>query len=413
MKIGIQTYGSRGDINPWIALGQGLAQDGHQVILYFTNYTGGDFSQYSRNGLEVVSTRTLDPSNDCYDRIRSRKIYDLDIHELTDYMVEDVFDQFEKEMILAGELLCSQCDILINNPNLYHTTCIAEKRGIPRINILVECQFSPNNRVSTYGDDVINDYFLDRVNTFRTLLGLQLIKNVRKEIFNSKFLNLLAYSRLFSKDEESWGAMYTLCGYLDLDRPTALQRSKELELFLLEGEAPVFFSMGSLAFFEGKQFDILDIFFEAIELSGCRAIIQADWGKINRHPPNKNNILAINYVDHLEILPQCAAMVHHGGAGTSHTSLLSACPSVVIAYAWDQFYWGKELSRLGVSPGTIKRRYLDAVQLAGYIKTIISDPEYKENSLQAKRGMKRERGVKRACKIISEACIEILEDQCV
>lgn len=401
MKIGIQTYGSRGDINPWIALGQGLAGAGHEVTLYYTNYTGGSFEQYSRPGLHIQSTRSLNPDSGAYEKIDSRKLYNLDIISLTDYMVKDIFDCFEQEMILAGELLCNNSDLIINNPNLYHTSSLAEKYNITRVNVLVECQFSPNNRVSQYSDTHINNYFLDRVNQFRLKLMLPAVTNVRAEIFNSGQLNLLAYSRIFSSDEDSWGDEYKLCGYLRLDDEGAPLLENLLTDFLRSGTAPIFFSMGSLTFFEGKGYDILDIFLEAISLSGCRAVIQADWSKIERPlPENSESIFFIGYAPHEGILPLCAGVVHHGGAGTTHTALLTACPSVVIAYAWDQFYWGKELQRLGACAALLKRKNLDALQLAGAIRQLLVDPEYKENSLKAKLAMKRERGVKSAIRLI-------------
>jgi len=401
MKIGIQTYGSRGDINPWIALGQGFCEQGHEVVLYYTNYTGGDFSHHSDDNFKVVSSRTLAPDSGAYEKVSAKKIYDLDIEDLTDYMVKEVFDLFEREMILAGQKLCAYADVIINNPNLYHTSCLAEKYAVPRVNILVECQFSPSNKVSQYNDVHINSYFLERINGYRQELDLELISNVRAEVFNSSWLNLLAYSRVFTTDEASWGEAYQYCGYLKLDTGTPWTIPDELSTFIRSGNAPVFFSMGSLAFFEGKNYDILDTFLEAIEMSGCRAIIQADWDNFERKLPRDNkNIQTISFIPHDDILPLCSGVVHHGGAGTSHTALLNECPSIVIAYAWDQFYWGRELQRLGASVGTLKRRSIDALQLAGMLRQLIKDDDYKHNVVSVKRAMKRENGVARASKLI-------------
>jgi sterol 3beta-glucosyltransferase len=407
MKIGIQTYGSRGDINPWIALGQKLARAGHQVSLYYTSYTDADFSHYTEPHLAVISTRDLDADSGAYAKVQAKAIYDMDILDLTDYMVKEIFDLFENEMILAGRRLCQDSDLIINNPNLYHTACLAEKYKIPRANILVECQFSPSNRVSQYRDEHINNYFLARINNYRHSLGLGPIHNVRDEMFNSGWLNLLAYSRVFSTDEESWGARYKLCGYFDLDIDPALKLSDEMELFLAEGSKPIFISMGSLAFFEGASFTIMPILLEAIELAGCRAIIQADWRKSSYRPENNKNIHLVDYLPHHLILPKCLGMVHHGGAGTSHAALLNECPSIVIAYAWDQFYWGRELDKLGVSAGMIKRKYLDALQLAGAIRRLSLDPDFKQNAVQTRRNMKREKGLERAEKYLLEAFAEL------
>lgn len=419
MKIGIQTYGSRGDINPWIALGQYLARAGNSITLYYTNYTGGDFSQYAEDNLEIISTRDLDRDSGAYEKVTPRKIYEMDILTLTNYMVEEIFDAFEHEMMLAGELLCQQSDLIINNPNLYHTSCLAEKYRIPRVNVLVECQFSPSNRVSQYRDEHINAYFLARVNQYRANIGLPDIQNVRDEVFNSNTLNLLAYSRVFATDEDTWGERYKLCGYFALDTAQSPKQSKELfkesseklpeelENFLAQGTKPLFISMGSLAFFEGAGFDIFSTLLAAVKLSGCRAIIQANWDKISCDlPTDESDLFFIDYIPHHLILPRCLGVVHHGGAGTTHAALLSECPSIVIAYAWDQFYWGRELDKLGVSAGMIKRKFLDHIQLAGAIRRLISDPEFKQNAVNVRRNMKREKGLEKAEKYLLDAMSE-------
>jgi sterol 3beta-glucosyltransferase len=146
---------------------------------------------------------------------------------------------------------------------------------------------------------------------------------------------------------------------------------------------------------------------EAIELAGCRAIIQADWRKSSYRPENNKNIHLVDYLPHHLILPKCLGMVHHGGAGTSHAALLNECPSIVIAYAWDQFYWGRELDKLGVSAGMIKRKYLDALQLAGAIRRLSLDLDFKQNAVQTRRNMKREKGLERAEKYLLEAFAEL------
>ncbi|MFT7561966.1 MAG: sterol 3beta-glucosyltransferase [Flavobacteriales bacterium] len=412
MKIGIQTYGSRGDINPWVALGQGLAREGHDVIVFYTNYTGGDFDHYSEQGLDVRSSRSLDPHTKAYDAIQDKPIYALDVLELTNYMVKEVFDQFSVEIDAAAEALCKDCELVISNPSLYQTSNIAEKRGVPRINVLVECQFSPTNRVSRFNDDDINGYFLEPINAHRAKLGLSPVSNARTESFSSTWLNLLAYSRVFATDEASWGSKYQLCGYFNLDNKGSHSIDSDLHHFLDAGDAPVFISMGSLAYFEGQNYEILDIFLEAIELSGCRAIIQADWKSYSRSIPSQlSNVYSLGYLPHELILPHCLGVIHHGGAGTSHAALMNACPSIVVAYAWDQFYWGRELMRLGTSPAMIKRKFLEPLQLAGAIKSLMLDEEYKERAQEAKRGMKREKGSKKAASVIVQAYRELEHDE--
>lgn len=404
MRIGIQTYGSRGDINPWIALGQGLALAGHQVHLYYTNYAGGNFNGYEVAGLTISNTRILITDDSAYGKVPHKRIYSLSGQELIDYTVKEIYALFEAEVIAAAELLCQSNDIFISNPYLFQSSCIAEKYAVPRINLLVECQFSPENRVSAINDHHINDYLLNQVNQFRRNLSLPAVANVKPEVLTSNWLNLLAYSHLFKRDEEQWGDTYQFCGYLPLEKESADIVPVALEEFIAAGKAPILFSMGSLAFFEGDNYDILDIFINAIQLSGCRAIIQADWKRYrDKLPTDHHQIFTADYIPHSLILPRCAGMVHHGGAGTTHSALLNGCPSIVIAYAWDQFYWGAELQRINCSPATLKRKHLDELQLAGALRQLLCDPSFSVAAADAKRRMKRERGVAKAVKIINES----------
>jgi UDP:flavonoid glycosyltransferase YjiC (YdhE family) len=95
---------------------------------------------------------------------------------------------------------------------------------------------------------------------------------------------------------------------------------------------------------------------EAVLRAGCRAIIQGEWENLDgiRDYPQ---IFKIGNVPHGYIFPQCSAVVHHGGAGTTHTAMLHGCPSVIIEHFGDQAYFAYELHRLGVAPKALHRKY--------------------------------------------------------
>ncbi|MBN2485672.1 MAG: glycosyltransferase family 1 protein [Bacteroidales bacterium] len=403
MKIGIQTWGSRGDINPWIALGQGLQQAGHDVCLYYTSSLSAiDLSGFSSDGLTVVSTIEFSDSTNIYAKIKARKIYQMDMFEIDSYMRNEIFEPFKNEIIRACEKLCESCELIISNPILYQVHTIAEKHKVPLIYVLVDNYFTPYNALGHYADNAMNSIMGEQINLFREQYGLPRVRNVRADVYNSNILNLLAYSHIFGKEQEHWDSKYKICGYLRISHPHNITIPESLADFLEMGSKPVFFSMGSIAFFEGNNFEILDIFLEAINLCKCRAIIQADWNSINCQIPQNPNIYAISYLPHELIFPHCLGVVHHGGAGTTHTCLFEGVPSVVIAYAWDQFYWGHELVKLGASPGMLKRKYLDALQLAGEISKLMADNEYSIKTLDAKRKIKREKGVNKAVRLLED-----------
>lgn len=403
MNIGIQAWGSRGDINPWIAIGQGLCDVGHNVTLFYTNYSGTDFFQYSRVGLSVRSTKEFSSDFETYSKVPCKKIYEMNAEEQTHYILDEIFDLFVDEIEIAAEYLCQNNQLIISYPTLYQTTCLAEKYNIPCITLLYEPQFSPRNKVNSFSDSDINWVYLKRVNEFRAKHLLSPVEVVRTEVFCSNLLTLFAYSKVFCKAEFESTQNYQVCGFLEVRNEKEYECPIELDLFFANGPAPIFFSMGSLTFFEGNQFDILDIFLEAVKMSGCRAIIQANWSNLQCEKPKDPNLMLIDFIPHELVFDKCLGVVHHGGAGTTHTTLLNGVPSIVIAYAWDQFYWGRELVNLGCCAGNLKRKYLDSLQLAGSIRKLMVDSEYKFKAEEMRRKIKRERSVAKAINLIEQS----------
>ncbi len=410
MKIGIQAWGSRGDINPYLALGQELSKAGHEVLMYYTCYNGDDFARFSNPNFTIKSSEEFGEQKNIRSTITIKQIYQLSEEEQMTYIMHDVYPRFHHEIIAAAKPLCKQSDLIIASPQLYHISCLAEKHNIPRVCIHLEDFFSPKQNVQNVSDSVNKEY-LETINSFRSGLELPPVKNALFEVMNSKILNLLNFSRIFGSEPSHWGDAYKITGFLEVQTDQQEINTDALEQFLRKGDAPVFFSLGSMSFFESDLTKILDIFLEAIELSKCRAIIQAPWDKLNlEFSGSPDRIFKLSYFPHGLVFPRCRAIVHHGGAGTTHSTILYGVPSIVIAYAWDQFAWGNALCRLGMAPSTIKRKSLDSIQLTGSIRKVLVNPEYNEHAIACKRKMKRENGVKKGVKLI-EHYMGVLESK--
>lgn len=399
MKIGIQTWGSRGDINPWIALGQALSYAGHEVKILYTSYFGEvDLSKYCNENLMISSTSAFSNKERFRRLIQPKRIFEMDEVELSTYMSEVVYKPYEDEIIASADWLCQTSELIISNPLIYQLNIIANKYKIPYIVLLVDNAFVPSNTASKQSE--ISKILLSKVNTLLTNFDQPPKTSLDDNVFTSPILNLLMYSKVFGSVRDYWPSNYKICGYLGLNHGELYTQPTDLVDFFENGEPPIFISMGSMAFFEGEDFEVLDIFLDAIKLSGCRAVIQANWDKLKCKKVTDPHIYLIDYIPHELVVPRCIGFVHHGGAGTSHTSLLLGSPSIVIAYAWDQFYWGHELLKLGVCTGVIKRKYLDALQLSGEIRKLMVDVEFKNNAENVRRRIKREKGLDVAIKLI-------------
>jgi sterol 3beta-glucosyltransferase len=106
-------------------------------------------------------------------------------------------------------------------------------------------------------------------------------------------------------------------------------------------------------------------------------------------------MLTIDSAPHDWLFPKMAAVVHHGGAGTTAAALRAGIPSVVIPFFADQFYWGSRVTKLGVGPPTLPFSQFNEVQLADRIRSAVNDPHILEQSRQLANGIAAESGVDR------------------
>ncbi|EEF26194.1 hypothetical protein RCOM_1879110, partial [Ricinus communis] len=172
----------------------------------------------------------------------------------------------------------------------------------------------------------------------------------------------------------------------------------DVEAFLAAGEAPVYMGFGSWTPRDIlHQTDTLRLFTEAAQLAGCRAIIQSDDAAACGFHSNERMLYVPASPHHL-IFPRCAAVVHHGGAGTTQSATLAGKPSVVVAHINEQEHWGMELRRIGIAGKPLHRRSVTATKLAARLRAIT--PAMRSRAPQVAQLMARENGVATAVRLI-------------
>jgi UDP:flavonoid glycosyltransferase YjiC (YdhE family) len=171
----------------------------------------------------------------------------------------------------------------------------------------------------------------------------------------------------------------------------------ELQAFVSQGEPPVYMTFGS-AMSGGDPEEAIGLLRAAADRAAVRAVIQApSWRDLGLRPDGR-----IHYVDaapHAAIFPSCRAIVHHGGAGTTHAALLAGKPSIVVAHTSEQAFWGRELARhTGLTPARLARQ----------IAVVTGSAEIHETAAELGRAMAREDGVATAVRLIGDKarCLE-------
>lgn len=172
-----------------------------------------------------------------------------------------------------------------------------------------------------------------------------------------------------------------------------------LRAFLDRGEPPVFVGFGSMGSRDPAA--TTGLVLQAIERTGQRAILESGRRGLS-HSDLPDTIHAVDAIPHDWLFPRLAAVVHHGGAGTTAAALRAGIPSVVVPFFGDQPYGGQCLAEAGVAPAPIPRKRLSAERLAEAVHTAVKDQAMRQRAAALGRKVRAEDGVARAVAIVAE-----------
>jgi sterol 3beta-glucosyltransferase len=160
---------------------------------------------------------------------------------------------------------------------------------------------------------------------------------------------------------------HTKAGFIFLDDGAGLD--PELDAFLTEGEPPVYLGFGSMKTRHPER--LARLLADAASGAGRRALIAGGWAGLAAKdlPPGCR---IISSAPHHALFPRVAAVVHHGGAGTTGAAARAGVPQVVVPHFGDQFYWGFRVEALGVGPAPLSRLRLSAKKLSAAIRAALS-----------------------------------------
>ncbi|MCL4264022.1 MAG: glycosyltransferase [Anaerolineae bacterium] len=402
MKICILTIGTRGDVQPYIALGLGLKAAGHEVTIatlgefkplvneygLFHDSLRGDFLKVAQSTLGQTGGNQLK-------RIRQ--------------YVEMAKDTLADEWASA-----QKADVLIYNPAAIGGFHIAEKLNIPTFAAFPAPLYSPTRE---FPNPFLPFRHLGLFNKLSHKIFAKMgptmyrtpIKQFRQDVLGlppAKGENLLrgqpitklyAYSEAVVPRPADWDESSVVTGYWFLDAPANWQPDPELVRFLQEGSAPVYIGFGSMFMGGGKR--KTEIALEALRVAGQRGILATGWGGLTGDNTSKE-IFVLDSVPHDWLFPKVAAIVHHGGAGTTGAALRASKPQIICPFVGDQFFWGRRMADLGVSPRPIPQIKLTAERLAEAIIDAVTNTNLQQRALSIGDTIRAENGIECAVKHI-------------
>lgn len=417
-RFTIIALGSRGDVQPFIALGLGLQAAGYSVTIA----AAADYAELVESyglafhGLVGSISALIDPA-----------------------MVEQFLERARNPLLAAGNFMrqagpiidqlmrdcwaaCQGADgLIVSTLGMYCGFHIAEKLQIPWIVAHLH-PFAPlsgdqhmffprlpqgaplRNSYNLLTHALANQGFwqllrrpLNRAR--RHVLGLEPLSplGLWSRLRSCRPPTLYGYSAIVAPPAAR-PAHPQITGYWFLEHAPGWQPPAELVAFLASGPAPIYIGFGSMML--GRDGDrVSALIADALERTGQRGILHRGWGDLGRIrlPPT---MLAVDAVPHDWLFPQVRAVVHHGGAGVAAQALRAGAPAVVVPFLGDQYFWAERLAELGAAPAPIPRAQLSGGRLAHAIAAAIRSSAMRERAATLGRQLRAEPGVARAVALI-------------
>lgn len=415
MRITVFAAGSRGDIQPCVALSKALQGAGYHVRLAVPENFAGfihehDLDFYPLRG-DVQQIMASDTGRNFMEKggfnpIKSIRTIREMIAPIVMKMVEDAYAACRD----ADALICLGVFSAFGQS-------IAEALRIPMINIeptplLPTKAFAApswpiqrdlgglHNYLSGISMlQVVQLWYRPFVRAFRGQLGLSTHTAAHfYRIFRSTPM-LSAYSPHIIPHPADWPDSVHVTGYFFLDSQSDWQPPPELKAFLEAGDPPVYIGFGSMAGRNPEQ--LARIVSEALAKSGQRGLLLTGWGGL-RAELMPDTVFMVDSAPHSWLFPRMAAVVHHGGAGTTAEGLRAGVPTVVVPFIFDQTFWSARIKALGLGPDPIPLKKLSADRLAKAIKIAVTDPGMRQRAISCGEAIRAEDGTSSAVEIIEQ-----------
>lgn len=405
MRVFLTTVGSRGDVEPYLALAVGLQQAGHEVVLS----SAQRFASFAEtHGVEYAPT-----SNALIDLMDLPVVREA-LETLTNPV--EAARQFRRLVKLAGPANASLIeeswaaaqeagpDVIVYHPKAFWGPSFAAALGARAVYAPLQPFYVPT---AEHPLPMLPSLPIPGYNrlTYRIVSGGQAVSvgrylaDWRRETGAGRPTGIVptvhGYSRHVVPEPADWPDWATVSGYWFLDKNDALD--PELAAFLDAGPPPVYVGFGSMAGRDAAS--ATRIVVEALRAAGVRGVLATGWGGIDRGDLG-DDLLVIDGAPHEALFPRCAAVVHHGGAGTTAAGLRAGRPTVVVAHFGDQPFWGRRVHALGVGPTHLLKRRLAAPRLTAAIREATTSDTIRQRAEALGAAIRAEDGVATAVRWI-------------
>jgi vancomycin aglycone glucosyltransferase len=377
MRILLAPHGTRGDVQPIVALAVALRARGHIVRL-----------TVPANSVSWVRGYGFDAESDGIDVETLLQSPGSNLQSLSwqmRYLTHNMPLLFEP-VARASE----GCDLIVGAGLQFAAPSVAEWRDVPYAHVVfcpcampssaapppnVHKQTLPRwiNRLLWQACVPMADLALrGTINRGRATLGLKALAAPVSQVLRGRTI-LAADRDLGPPPDDAENSAISTDAWV-LEEPGNLD--PRVERFLQQGPAPIYIGFGSMV--APRVAELVAQAVAAARAIGRRAIIAGGWAALDRHVQNADDVLTVDKVPHSLIFPRVAAAVHHGGAGTTTAAARAGAPQVLLPHILDQYYWAHRVEALGLGPRSLSIELVTTKALSGRIDRAVNDPEIRE-----------------------------------
>ncbi len=419
MKIFIATVGTRGDVQPYVALGKGLRAAGHDVTLAtcerFRGFVEEHGLGYGHVNDEIMQLVDSDVGKELMEKatgvpqiIAANFRLMRRVGPMQERLLNDIWEAAR----------ACEPDLILFHPKAVLGPAIAEKLDIEAALASPIPMIVPTGDFPCAGFPVAplgrayNRMTYGFVNMFMRLIAGRYVRKWRRQTAtpprgrNFDILHspdgeiapaIFAYSNHVIPRPSDWPDQVAATGYWFLETGGDWRPTPELTDFLEAGPAPIYVGFGSMS---GRNPDQkARMFVDALVRSGHRGVLARGWGGLDA-AELPDTILAIEEAPHDWLFPRMAAVVHHGGAGTTAAGLRAGRPTLICPFFADQPFWGRQVERIGAGPAPIMQKKLTTERLVAAFDTLMNDKAMKSKAAEIGARISAENGVENAIRFI-------------
>lgn len=395
MKVAIVVNGTRGDVQPMLALAVGLIGNGHTVILcanpeneeLIKRYNcpfvpfGPNYKEIFKQKSEMKGGASISPS------------------------LKDGKEEIMKQINLLPAIL-NGSDIVLGVGFVFGVQTVADILKIPfRLVVfypvlLGTTKYDPffNRLMFGFGRSVINLMMKGFINKKRKEAGLKPIHDVWEYWLGENVI--VACDKELNAASEGVSFKFTQTGFMML--PSQSMLPENVNKFICEGKPPIYIGFGSIPVSHPEKFD--QIFKDVSKATGQRLIISKGWAELPEN--NSSDILYVDEMPFEFLFPRMAAIVFNGGAGTMAAAARAGIPQIAFPFMADQFENRKQIVKLGLGPKACDFKKISANHLSSAIIECVTNENYKKSAVEISKKLQNANGLELTVRLLEKEIIK-------